>query len=135
MTGLLTNNSYEILKACITSSKDAVKENIFGAKLTLAALVQFEKMSVDKVALNSDTKLKSALVKTGAYYFGPMFVLDKGTCVPNKKILKELNLQGFYTKPLEAMNNAQLNLFFITIKCRGIVSDRSFVSFIKYGVA
>lgn len=134
MEALLTNNTEETLDTCLLETKQAVKANVTGSKLTLASLFHFKSISKDKDAPDISTKLKASLVKTGAFYFGPMFVLDKGTCVPSPKILKELEKQGFYTEPLRHMNNAQLNLFFITLKCRGIVSDKTFIGYLKYGV-
>jgi len=136
MEGLLNTNSDEVLSACLNAARVSVDshEDSRSAKLTYAALTQFGSFSGDKPAPTLDTKLKERVVKTGAYYFGPMFVLDKGTGIPTSKILKELQLKGFYTEPLKFMNNAQLNLFFITVKCRGLVTDRHFMGYVKYGV-
>lgn len=135
MQGLLNTNSDSALKACLQDTLAEVgKSGSSPAKLTYAALAQFERTSEEKGAPEQTTPLKEAVVRTGAYYFGPMFVLDKGTGIPSNKIIDELDSKGFYTKSLQHLNNAQLNLFFITLKCRGLVSDRHFMGYVKYGV-
>lgn len=132
MGALLATNSEESLKSCIESTAENM--SLEGAKLTYVALKQFKSLSKDRPSSIQDTPLKEAVVRTGAYYFGPMFVFDKGTGIPSSKILNELELQGFYTDSLRFLNNAQLNLFFITLKCRGLVTDRQFLGYVKYGV-
>ncbi len=100
--------------------------------LTLVSLLRFGMMENDKPTPESSTDLKEAIIKTGAYYFGPLFVLDKGTSIPSTKILQELERRGFFTQSLRSLNNAQLNLFFITLKSMGLVSDKHLISYMKY---
>ena len=102
------------------------------ARLTFAALLRFDQTDGDKPAPSLDTKIKDSVVKTGAYYFGPMFVMDKGTSIPNIEITKELGRRGFYTESLKHLNNAQLNLFFIMLKSLGLVSDKHLIGYFKY---
>jgi len=135
MKGLLNTNSDAALEACIADTKAAMTgEDEKAAKLTYAALSQFRRVSSEKVTPTQRTPLKEAVVRTGAYYFGPMFVLDKGTGIATNKLIAELDSKGFYTRSLRHLNNAQINLFFITLKCRGLVSDRHFMGYVKYGV-
>lgn len=137
MVALLDADSFKGVTSAIEAAKLAVSDesvNSAASKLTYAALIKFSKVNTDKCAPESSTLLKEAVVRTGAYYFGPMFVLNKGTSTPTNKIYKELISRGFYTPPLDSMNNAQLNLFFITLKCVGLVSDKAMVGHIKYGV-
>ena len=135
MTDLLNTNSEEILKQCILETREALeKVGDSSVKLTLLSLVRFSGISGDKPTPTSSTRLKEAVVRTGAYYFGPLFVLSKGTSVPSNQLYSELHNKGFYTDSLMGMNNAQLNLFFITLKCMGLVSDSRFSGYIRYGV-
>jgi hypothetical protein len=137
MEGLLNTNSAGMLEKCLkdaTLSLENTSIDRKSAKLTLAALIRFSLLKDDKPAPLLSSKLKEAVVRTGAYYFGPMFVLNKGTSVPSNKLLQELSDRGLYTTPLKHMNNAQLNLFFITLKCIGLVSDKHLIGYVKYGV-
>jgi len=137
MEGLLNTNSHSILEKCISEAKLSLNDKSIessAAKLTLATLVRFSLLKDDRPAPTLSTKLKEAVVRTGAYYFGPMFVLNKGTSIPSSKLYQELSNRGFYIEPLMHMNNAQLNLFFITLKCMGLVSDKHLIGYIKYGV-
>jgi len=132
---LLNINSTITIGKCIDDAKFALKSGPNKAtKLTLASLIRFSLASDDKPAPTLTTKLKEALVRTGAYYFGPMFVLNKGTSIPTPKLYLELSSRGFNTEPLKHMNNAQLNLFFITLKCMGLVSDKHLIGYVRYGV-
>ena len=137
MRGLLNTNSNDVLKTCLISAKEALNEDSVdqrSAKLTLASLMRFSTLKDDKPPPELSTKLKEAVVRTGAYYFGPMFVLNKGTSVPSSRLHQELENRGFYVKPLLHMNNAQLNLFFIMLKCMGLVSDKHLIGYVRYGV-
>ena len=132
---LLVNNiSSESIKACIEATHQQFDgEHDRSARLTAASLLRFGAIDEDKPAPSSETQIKAAVVKTGAYYFGPMFVMDKGTSVPSATILGELDRRGFYTKSLKFLNTAQLNLFFITLKSLGLVSDKHLIGYVKYG--
>jgi len=135
MTDLLNTNSEEILNECILKTREALEASGDpSVKLTLLSLIRFNNFSGDKPKPTSSTRLKEAVVRTGAYYFGPLFVLSKGTSVPSQQLYNELENKGFYTESLSGMNNAQLNLFFITLKCMGLVSDSRFSGYIRYGV-
>lgn len=102
------------------------------ARLTLASLLRFGERSVDKPNPVPENAVQEAIVRTGAYYFGPMFVVDKGTSIPSRSIYKELQRQGFYVAPLSPLNNAQLNLYFIMLKSMGLVSDKHLIGYVKY---
>ena len=137
MTGLLNTDGNIVLEKCLEDARKALVSksvNAKSAKLTFASLTRFRALSDEKPTPAQTTPLKEAVVRTGAYYFGPMFVLNKGTSVPSFKILQELSSKGFLTEPLKHMNNAQLNLFFITLKCSGLVSDKQLIGYVKYGV-
>lgn len=122
------------IKDCVSATIEALDHDPSDSKkLTLAALLRFGAVDKDKPAPTLNTRIKDAVVKTGAYYFGPMFVMDKGTSVPNTEIIKELDRRGFYTGSLVDLNNAQLNLFFITLKSLGLVSDKHLIGYVKYG--
>ncbi len=121
------------IKECVNATVDAINEEPTSTKrLTLAALLRFGAVDEDKPTPTLNTRIKDSVVKTGAYYFGPMFVMDKGTSVPNAEIIKELDRRGFYTDSLTGLNNAQLNLFFITLKSLGLVSDKHLIGYVKY---
>lgn len=124
----------EDLKACIESCMEYVEvEGSQEQYLTLLSLLRFAKTDLDPPAPSGGNPIKDAVARTGAYYFGPMFSMDKGTSVPSKDILAELKSCGFFVPPLVKLNNAQLNLLFVTLKSLGIVSDKSFVTYVRYG--
>lgn len=125
------------IKECLINTREAVvtkHADIRAVSLTMAALIRFSRVNANKEAPEIDSPLKESIVKTGAYYFGPLFVLNKGTSIPSSEILKELARRGFYTDSLKTLNNAQINLFFITLKSLGLVSDKHLLSYVKYGV-
>lgn len=130
---VLSNIKPGPIKTSIDATVSAMEaESSTDKRLTLAALLRFGLADKDKPTPELDTRIKDAVVKTGAYYFGPMFVMDKGTSIPNTEIFKELQRRGFYTQSLVNLNNAQLNLFFITLKSLGLVSDKHLIGYVKY---
>lgn len=135
MDKLAANIKSPHVKDCVTDTIAAISgENDGPKKLTLTALLRFGLVEEDKPSPTLDTKIKDAVVRTGAYYFGPMFVMDKGTSIPSLEILRELDRRGFYTESLKSLNNAQLNLFFITLKSLGLVSDKHLIGYVKFSV-
>jgi len=133
MERLVNTLSSDAIRECAESTVLQLDgDNDRAARLTLASLLRFGAIDEDKPAPTSESRIKAAVVKTGAYYFGPMFVMDKGTSVPSTEILKELGRRGFYTESLQFLNNAQLNLFFITLKSLGLVSDKHLIGYVKY---
>jgi len=137
MEHLLKDIKSESIKRCIQDTHDTlVDENadIKAITLTMAALIRFGAVEPNKQAPVLDSFLKEAIVKTGAYYFGPLFVLNKGTSIPSPEIFKELSRRGFFVDSLKTLNSAQLNLFFIALKSLGLVSDKHLISYVKYSV-
>lgn len=137
METLFENIKSDSIRECVRQTHEAIVENesdIRALTLTMAALIRFASVEPDKAPPVIDSPLKESIVKTGAYYFGPLFVLNKGTSIPTTEILKELSRRGFYTASLKTLNSAQLNLFFITLKSLGLVSDKHLISYVKYSV-
>jgi len=133
MNSLVDNINPGPIKECVVDTiLELDRQDSVSARLTLMSLLRFGSADGDKPASSLDTKIKASVVKTGAYYFGPMFVMDKGTSIPNIEIIKELGRRGFYTESLQHLNNAQLNLFFIALKSLGLVSDKHLIGYFKY---
>lgn len=135
MDSVLNNIKSDSVKRCILDTRDAIIDDsttVRAVSLTMSSLIRFGSINADKIAPVVDSKIKESIIKTGAYYFGPLFVLNKGTSIPNSEIFKELERRGFYTKSLSHLNSAQLNLFFITMKALGLVSDKHLISYVKY---
>lgn len=130
----IEHNSTSGVELCLKEARESIgAQNVDqkSAKLTLASLIRFSQTETDKQPPATDNAVQESIVRTGAYYFGPMFVVDKGTNTASASILKELSRKGFYIRPLRHLNNAQLNLFFITMKSLGLVSDKFLQSFVQ----
>ena len=135
MDGVIADIKSEAVRDCLSETltfldNDSVDRS--SVLLTACALVRFGAAEVERPTPEASTELKEAVVRTGAYYFGPLFVLDKGTSIPSNEIFKELSRAGLFLSTLVMLNNAQLNLFFITLKSMGLVSDKHLIGYMKY---
>ena len=128
----------EVVKDCIADTYNVLNSYYVdkkSVKLTLISLIKFGLLNTDKSMPKERNDVLDSLVRSGAYHFGPMFTASHSTNAPRALILRELTSKGFYVGSLSKFNDAQLNLFFITLKSSGLVTDRYFNGYLTYSGA
>ena len=138
MTRLLQDIESSELRNSISDAHSAIQfskieGDVKAARLTLSALLSYAgKEARREPSITEDENiLRSALIHSGVNLFGPMFNA-KNVNTNKSAILQELARQGFYIQCLHHLNQAQINLFFSSLKEAGLVSDQYFSGYMCY---
>ena len=138
MIPLLESIESSEVRSCISDAYSAVQysgsvEEVKSARLTLSALLNYGAKEARRTphTVEDDNALRSSLIHSGVNLFGAMFN-PQSTNVSKAAIFQELARQGFHTGCLHHLNQAQLNLFFASLKEAGLVTDQYFSGYMCY---
>ena len=103
------------------------------ARLTFATLILFAKSRLpENITSDAPNQISERLITTGISYFGPFFPNHKNESPTKDDMLKVLGNSGFLVGAFTNLNPAQLQMFILHLKGRGIIHAGSFAKYVSF---